>query len=383
MSEKIFVWWQGVYIFLFTTTFQHMQLQEVDLQKLPRRKLKHILNDAEKSASAVNLVYTTDTKQGIIRVKKGKRFTFEYAGKQITDEQTLQRIKCLAIPPAWKNVWICPLANGHLQVTGYDALNRKQYKYHDLWTALRNHTKFYRLYHFGEALPLIRKKLQKDILLPGLPERKVLATVVSLMLKTNIRVGNNNYEKMYGSYGITTLKDKHVNIEGEQINFSFKGKKGVSHNISLRNKRLARIVKHCRDIPGKELFQYYDDEGKRQPIDSGMVNNYIKEISGGDFTAKDFRTWTGSVLAVMAFYKLGDAGTASNRRKNIVSALEVVSGHLGNTRTVCKKYYVHPEIIRLYEEDGLKKFLDLGDSNHHKDTLLKEECVLMKILSNC
>jgi DNA topoisomerase-1 len=257
------------------------------------------------------------------------------------------------IPPAWENVWICSRDNGHLQVTGTDLKKRKQYKYHNLWNSLRNQTKFYRLHSFGTSIPDIRKHLEKDLGLPGMPQEKVLAAVVSLMELTSIRVGNNMYEKLYGSFGLTTLKDQHVKITGANLQFTFKGKKGISHNISLKSKRLAAIVKKCRDIPGKELFQYYDDHGTRHSIDSGMVNHYIKKISGEDFTAKDFRTWAGSVHALQAFKEIGCCETISGTKKNIVSALDMVSKHLGNTRTVCKKYYVHPVIIELYENNSL------------------------------
>ena len=306
-------------------------------------------------------------------------------GKEVKDEEELLRIKRLVLPPAWENVWICPLSNGHLQATGIDTKGRKQYKYHSLWNALRNHTKFYRLYQFGLALPEMRVKMEKDLSLPGLPLRKVLATVVSLMERTNIRIGNCSYEKLYGSYGLTTLKDKHVRIEGTSLKFAFKGKKGVYHDISIQSKRLSRIVKNCRDIPGKELFQYLDEDGTRKTIDSGIVNDYIKEISGGDFTAKDFRTWSGTVQALFAFRELGFSETQTGIKKNIVAALDVVSGLLGNTRTVCKKYYVHPLIISLYESNTLHKYLkELEDLNKDDDKsdLTHEEKVLMDILKH-
>jgi DNA topoisomerase-1 len=352
---------------------------------IPKRQIKKLINDPVKTAEAVNLVYVNDTEPGITREKKGETFEYSYKGKPVTDEETLLRIKRHVIPPAWQNVWICKNPNGHLQVTGIDARGRKQYKYHSLWNTLRNHTKFYRLYAFGTALPAMRIKLEQDLALPGLPQEKVLATVVSLMERTNIRIGNCSYEKLYGSYGLTTMKDKHVRIQGNKIKFAFKGKKGVYHDINIQSKRLSAIVKKCQDIPGKELFQYIDDKGERRTIDSGMVNDYIKSISGGDFTAKDFRTWSGTVQALLAFKELGLTDTQTQTKKNIVAALDVVSGLLGNTRTVCKKYYVHPLVLSLYESQSLQKYmqqLDELEEDDDKSGLTKEEKIIMNILKN-
>jgi len=289
----------------------------------------------------------------------------------------------LVIPPAWENVWICHLENGHLQATGVDVKNRKQYKYHSLWNALRNQTKFYRLYEFGKVLPSIRKQLEKDLSLPGLPVEKVLALVVSLMEQTSIRVGNSAYEKLYGSFGLTTLKDKHVNVSAGNIQFVFKGKKGISHNISISNKRLAKLVKQCRDIPGKELFQYYDADGNHKSIDSGMVNGYLKAITGEDFTAKDFRTWAGTVHALTEFGGVDAAETQTQIKNNIVMVLDRVAEHLGNTRTVCKKYYVHPAIVKLYEDNNLHAYLDkLVKKESKNNELYSTEKLLMTILEN-
>ena len=359
-----------------------LQLEDEKIT-LTNRQLKAIVHDSAKSAEAVNLVYITDVKPGIARLKKGDKFEYVYKDKKITDDEELLRIKHLVLPPAWEKVWICPDPNGHLQATGIDVLGRKQYKYHPLWNALRNHTKFYRLHEFGKALPQIRLQLEKDISLPGLPLQKVLATVVSLMERTNIRIGNNFYEKLYGSFGLTTLKDKHVKINGANIKFSFVGKKGVHHDISIKSKKLAGIVKKCRDIPGKELFQYFDDNGDRCTIDSGHVNEYIKNISGGDFTAKDFRTWAGTVQAFLAFKDLGFSETTAEAKRKIVEALDIVSHHLGNTRTVCKKYYVHPVILTMYENNDLEKYirqLDVIEKDDDKAGLTIEEKVVMKIL---
>lgn len=356
---------------------------EIAQLELSHKELLKIDKDYEKAAAVIDLVYVKDTEPGITRVKKGKGFAYLFENKPVKDEKQLQRIKKLVIPPAWTNVWICIFENGHLQATGLDLKKRKQYLYHTLWQQLRNETKFHRLYEFGKVLPELRLRLEEDIAGKQLTQQKVLATVISLMERTYIRVGSADYEKMYGSYGITTLKDEHVNINGDKIVFSFKGKKGVEHNITLRNKKLARIVKDCRDIPGKELFQYYDNDGNKRSIDSGMVNNYIKEATAMDFTAKDVRTWAGTIHALQALWSIGDALTETECKKNIVAALDVVSNKLGNTRTVCKKYYVHPALLELYQEKKLSAYMDELNKLEEPDDksgLTREEKILMKIL---
>jgi DNA topoisomerase I len=352
--------------------------------KIPKSKLRVIANDPVKSAAAVNLVYVNDTEPGVTREKKGDKWEYYFQGKKIVDDEELIRFKRLVIPPAWQNVWICPKENGHLQATGIDARGRKQYKYHPLWNTLRNQTKFFHLLEFGKALPQIRLHLEKDLSLPGLPLNKVLAAVVSLMERTHIRIGNNIYEKLYGSFGLTTLKDKHVEVDGQKIKFEFKGKKGVMHSINIKSKKLAGIVKKCRDIPGRELFQYIDENGEKRSIDSGMVNDYIKTISGGEFTAKDFRTWAGTVQALLSFRNIGPCESEAETKRKIVECLDCVSKQLGNTRTVCKKYYVHPRILSLFETQGLQKYiqeLDAIEVDDNKSDLTGEEKVLMKILS--
>jgi DNA topoisomerase-1 len=352
---------------------------------IPKRRIRSILKSPVKTAEAINLVYKGDNTPGIERRRIEDGFEYYYQSKKVEDEEILLRIKRMVLPPAWENVWISPLENGHLQATGLDAKKRKQYKYHSSWNALRNHTKFYRLYQFGTVLPALRLKLEKDLSKPGLPQEKVLATVVSLMERTNIRVGNSSYEKANGSFGITTLKDKHVKVNGSSIKFIFKGKKGVHHNIDLKNKKLAAIVKRCQDIPGKELFQYYDENNQIRDVDSGMVNDYIKNMTEGDYTAKDLRTWSGTVQALLAFKELGLSETLTQAKKNVVQALDRVSEALGNTRTVCKKYYVHPLIISLYETKSIENYLkqlDKLEIDDNKTGLTKEEHVLMNILKS-
>lgn len=354
-----------------------------DTIALTHKEFLQIDRDYEKAAEVADLVYVSDSTPGITRVKKGNGFAYLYNGKRLSAKGDIDRINKLVIPPAWTNVWICRLPNGHLQATGLDVRSRKQYRYHTLWGALRNQTKFHRLLEFGKALPKLRLKLEADMTRQELSEEKVIATVISLMERTYIRIGNSDYEKMYGSYGLTTLKDKHVEIKGSEISFSFKGKKGKFHEITLKNKKLARAVEACRDIPGKELFQYFDKEGNRRPIDSGMVNNYIKAATGMECTTKDFRTWAGSLHILWAFKSIGDAINDTECKKKIVEALDQVSKKLGNTRTVCRKYYVHPGLIKLYEERNLQKYLSGLDEIEHPDDvsgLTTSEKVLMKVL---
>jgi DNA topoisomerase I len=351
--------------------------------ELSHKEFLKIDKDYSKAAKVADLVYVHDKSPGISRLKKGKGFVYIYDDKPLKDKAEITRIRKLAIPPAWTNVWICPKENGHIQATGFDIRGRKQYRYHQLWHLLRNETKFHHLYEFGKLLPSMRLKLEEDLAQKELSEKKIIAAVISLMERTYIRVGNEGYEKLYGSYGLTTLKDNHVKVNGDTVHFCFKGKKGIEQKISLRNRRLARMVQKCRDIPGKELFQYYDDNGERKPIDSGMVNKYIKEATGGDFSAKDFRTWAGTLNIIRAFQSIGEAESESDCKKNIVTALDEVSKKLGNTRTVCKKYYVHPGIIKLYEDKNLNKYLQELDKIEQPDDLAgltSEEKVLMKIL---
>jgi len=347
--------------------------------KVSKRKLKGLLQNAEKSAGVINLIYVSDKDPGIERVKREKTVIYIKNGKRVTDKKDLLRIKQLVIPPAWENVWICSLPNGHLQATGIDTKKRKQYRYHSLWSRFRNQTKFYQLLAFGKKLPAIREQLEKDLAKPGLPLEKVLAAIVMIMQQTNIRVGNNIYEKLYGSFGLTTLKDKHVRVNGNTVKFCFKGKKGIFHEIDLKSSKLARVIKQCKDIPGKELFQYYDAGGEKKPIDSGMVNEYIKNICCDNFTTKDFRTWTGTVYAIEAFKELGGCETETEAKKKIVQVLDIVAKRLGNTRAVCKKYYVHPSILDMYVSKQLENFFQ-SKENNKEEKFSEAENILIKIL---
>jgi DNA topoisomerase I len=357
--------------------------QEELTSALSHEAVLELDKDLEQAAAVAALIYTSDSLPGINRVKKGEQFVFQYRNKPVTDQKQLERIKKLAIPPAWENVWICPVPNGHLQATGTDARKRKQYRYHELWHKLRNETKYHRMLEFGKQLPTLRLKLEEDFSSKELNEKKVIATVISLMERTYIRIGNNGYEKLYGSYGLSTLKDKHVTINGHELTFSFKGKKGVTHEVKLKNRKLAGVVKACKDIPGKELFQYFDDQGNRKVIDSGKINQYIKDATGGDYTAKDFRTWAGTLNIISSFRAMEAAVTAAEKKKKIVAAIDEVSLKLGNSRTVCKKYYVHPGIIRLYEEDKLQEMLselDTLEEPDQKTGYTSEEKILMGLL---
>lgn len=350
--------------------------------KIARRKLERLFSNNIESAEVVNLIHVSDTTPGIARRRNGDTFDYYQRKKKITDKEILRRIRSLLIPPAWENVWICPQDNGHLQATGTDAKGRKQYKYHPHWELVRNHTKFSHLHEFGKALPRLREQLNKDLSLKGLQSDKVLATIVSLMQCTSIRIGNNLYEKLYGSYGLTTFKDKHVKINGSDICFDFRGKKGVNHKISLKSRKLSRIVQQCKDIPGKELFQYYDEQGAHKTVDSGMVNDYIRNISGGNFTAKDFRTWAGSLHALRTFKGMETPTSVNDAKKKMVEMFDSVAKHLGNTRAVCKKYYVHPLIPEYFANNILGKYLHKIDDAACDDSieLNSAEQELMKIL---
>ncbi len=338
----------------------------------------------EDVVKASGLVYVTDAMPGIYR--KGKPGKFYYEDKKraiITDEKHLARIKALVIPPAWQNVWIANKPNAYLQVTGTDAAGRKQYRYHAKWTSRRSEDKYFRLYEFGKTLPEARKKLAKDLRRKELDERKVLAISVDVLQKSLIRVGNENYKQLYGSFGLSTLRDKHVKIEGSKINIDFIGKKGVRQTLVLNDRSLAKLVKKCRDIPGQDLFQYYTDGKEHRGIDSGKINNYIKEITQNDFTAKDFRTWGGTLEALRQFAKCSvDVNVELNTKKTVVNVLDCVAKKLGNTRAVCKSSYVYPLLITAYENNELEKYMK--KMNNHKTLgklgLEHDEKVLLSFL---
>ena len=336
------------------------------------------------SAKAAGLRYVSDTSPGIHRRRVGKHFSYTgLDGKPIHDEQELKRIRSLAIPPAWNNVWICPNPRGHIQASGRDARGRKQYRYHPEWRKIRDETKYDRLIAFGQALPQIRERVNADLARPGLPREKVLAVVVRLLDTLSMRVGNEEYVRENKSFGLTTLRNRHVQINGASIRFHFRGKRGKEHDVGVRDRRLARIIKQCQDLPGHELFQYLDESGKRQPIDSADVNEYLRTITGKDFTAKDFRTWVGTVETVCALTELGEAETQTQAKKHLAQAIETAAKHLGNTPANCRKSYVHPQVINSYLDGKLLPALRQNDEQAVAESLhglRPEEIAVMKFL---
>jgi DNA topoisomerase-1 len=302
------------------------------------------------SAKAAGLTYVTDAEPGISRKGSGRGFAFyDPDGRLIRDRGLRRRLKALAIPPAWSEVWICSDPNGHLQVTARDNKGRKQYRYHPRFREVRDESKFGRMLAFSEVLPLIRERVEQDLSRRGLHREKVLATVVWLLERTLFRVGNVAYARNNRSYGLTTLKSKHVTVRGASLRFEFRGKSGVTRSANITDRRIARIVQRCQELPGQELFKYLDDEERRQAVDSGDINEYLRQISGQDVTAKDFRTWAGTISAAMALSELGPATSERETKKNVVQAVDQVADRLGNTRAVCRKYYVHPAVLDAYE----------------------------------
>jgi DNA topoisomerase-1 len=316
------------------------------------------LPESVQSAKEAGLRYIVDDRPGIQRRRAGKGFRYIGAdGKTIRDRETLARIRSLVIPPAWKDVWISPVANGHLQATGRDAKGRKQSRYHPNWRAVRDETKYEHLLEFGQALPQIRKRIDEDLSLPGLPRQKILATLARLLESTLIRVGNTEYAKSNKSYGLTTMRNKHTHVEGSKVTFSFQGKSGVRHAIKLTDHRVANIIKRCQNLPGQELFQYLDEEGATHTIDSQDVNEYLREISGRDITAKDFRTWAGTVMACILLRQAEAFTSEAQAKRNVVRAIQEVARRLGNTPAVCRKCYVHPAVLDRYMSGSMARAL--------------------------
>ncbi|MEX5747821.1 DNA topoisomerase IB [Massilia sp. X63] len=342
------------------------------------------LSDPPVAAKAAGLRYVHDDRPGIRREKLGDGLRYlDASGDPVTDEATLARIKSLAIPPAWTEVWICPQANGHLQATGRDARGRKQYRYHPKWRAVRDEAKYERMLNFGQALPGIRKEVDRALSLPGLPREKALATIVYLLEATMMRVGNEEYARTNKSFGLTTLRNRHVKIDGSDVEFRFRGKSGVYHKVQVHDRRLARIIRRSRDLPGQELFQYVDDAGDTHSIDSSDVNDYLRAITGEDYTAKDFRTWSGTVLAALALQEFEKFDSEAQAKKNIVRAIESVAEKLGNTPSVCRKCYVHPVVLDAYLDGTVLEVLrerteqELLDDLH---ALQPEEAAVLAML---
>ncbi|MFN8349317.1 MAG: DNA topoisomerase IB [Spirosomataceae bacterium] len=331
--------------------------------QLPKRSLKKpaekIDKDPVTAAKSVGLRYVSDTAPGYTRKRAGKGFCYyDPDGALCKDKTVLHRIQLLGIPPAWTKVWICANEKGHLQATGIDSKGRKQYRYHSGWSQVRSTNKYHRMEAFAKQLPLLRERLEADLSGNRLTYHKIVALAVRIIEMTGIRVGNEAYKRMYGSFGLTTLENKHVQVSPSKVTFSFKGKKGIYHCISIRNSRLARLIQRCKDISGKDLFQYYDEENNVHCITSTDINQYLHENLGEAFTAKDFRTWMGSLTAFCEFQQIGGFATQTEAKHNIKQCIEGVAKRLGNTVAVCKKYYIHPAVIHAYEENKLFPYLE-------------------------
>jgi len=307
-----------------------------------------------KDLKKADLRYVSDSTHGISRKRNGDSFSyFDTDDTKITSDIVIERINALAIPPAWSNVWICPSPTGYLQATGFDEKGRKQYIYHEDWTKLSQENKFNKMIFFGEALPTIREKITKDMLLESLERDKIVATVIWLLEHTLIRVGNNEYAEENNSFGLTTLRSRHVKVKGKNITFEFKGKSGIQHSLSIAHPRIAKIIKECIELPGYEIFQYVDEAGEHHAIDSSHVNDYLKELTGEDITAKDFRTWGGTVLAGATLNTIGEFETPIDEKKNISQAVKKVANHLRNTAAVSRNYYIHPVVLQAYQKQTL------------------------------
>jgi DNA topoisomerase I len=340
------------------------------------------LDDPKDAAQSAGLSYVSDDEKGLRRERAGNSFRYVKAnGDPVADEATLERIRKLAIPPAWTDVWICPKANGHLQATGRDARGRKQYRYHPQFREVRESTKYEHMLEFARALPSIRGKLAEHMALRGLPREKVLATIVHLLETTLIRVGNEDYAKENKSYGLTTLRNPHVSVEGTELRFRFKGKSGKSWRLQLKDRRVAKIVRACQELPGQKLFEYLDENGEPKEVTSSDVNAYLKEITGREVTAKDFRTWAGTVLAALALREFERADSQATTKKNLRAAVEQVAQRLGNTPAICRKCYVHPEVLAAYIEGGLElKIKDEAPAPESATALKAEEKAVLAML---
>ncbi len=345
--------------------------------------IRRLPKDPKKSAALAGLRYVRCTSEGLQRRRSGEGFTYVDAnGAPVRDKQVLQRIQSLVLPPAWEQVWICPCEEGHLQATGIDARGRRQYRYHPDYRQVRNHTKFYRMLDFAKALPGIRAQVEKHLRLPDLPREKVIATVVRLLETTFIRVGNEEYARENSSFGLTTLRDRHVKIEGSTLRFQFRGKSAQMHDVTIEDKRLARIVRECRDLPGYELFQYKDAFGELHSVDSADVNGYLQEISGQSFSAKDFRTWAGTIQTALALAEIGPFNSETEGKRHIVEAVRRTAKRLGNRPATCRNYYVHPAIFDAYLDGSLVSAVSRAQAlpDEDKTGLHPEEACVVSII---
>ncbi|MBW2961075.1 DNA topoisomerase IB [Mesonia aestuariivivens] len=353
---------------------------------LTAEKIEKITQHPEEFAALANLVYIQDHQLTIQRHKHGKGFYYtDKNKKKITQKNTLERFKKLVIPPAWNEVRITHLTNGHLQVVGRDDKNRKVYRYHDLWSKFKNQTKFFKMSSFGKKLPEIRKQVDKDLELEGMPKQKVLALVVRLMEETHIRIGNHYYAKKNQTYGLSTLRSRHVNLSEDILTFNFIGKKGKEHHINVTDKDLIELVNECEEIPGWELFKYYDEDGQKNSIDSGMINEYIQNICGEYYSAKDFRTWAATKIYFEALRDLGYTDKEKQQDKNLIAALDEAAEGLGNTRSVCKNYYVHPVVTEYYQDGKIQEYFDKVDEEATKNStslFSNTEKVVLELMEN-
>jgi DNA topoisomerase-1 len=317
--------------------------------------------DPTLAAHEAGLRYTSDERRGFQRRRAGRGFTYlDTDGRTITDERELRRIRRLAIPPAWTDVWISPDPRGHIQATGRDARRRKQYRYHERWREVRDETKYERMLDFAKALPRIRKRVARDIARPRLTRERVLATIVRLLETSLIRIGNDEYARENSSYGLTTLREKHVRVAGSRVTFRFRGKSGKEHDVDVRDPRVARVIRRLQELPGQELFRYLDDDGEARTLDSADVNAYLREISGDDVTAKDFRTWAGTVQATRELSAIGAAASGRAAKRNITQAVKAVAARLGNTPAVCRRCYIHPAIVQAYIDGKITRPTEAG-----------------------
>jgi DNA topoisomerase-1 len=357
---------------------------EQDGQVLDFTNNVEVVVDSREAADLAGLRYVSDDKPGIRRRRSGKGFVYlRPNGARLTDDETIRRLKSLAVPPAWTEVWMCPSADGHIQATGRDAKGRKQYRYHPAFRAVREGVKFEHMLAFADALPTIRAKVAEHMAQRGLGREKVLATVVHLLENTLIRVGNDDYAKHNDSYGLTTLENRHVAVAGSEIRFQFTGKSGKQWSLKLRDRRVAKIVRACQELPGQELLQYYDESGKLHAVTSGDVNTYLREISGRDVTAKDFRTWAGTLMAAMALKEVVSFETTAQAKRNLKAAIARVSASLGNTPTICRKCYIHPQVLNGYLEGKLVLEIELASEDELLDELAQlrpEENALLVLL---
>jgi len=347
-------------------------------------EINTLMSDPYEAIDFANLSYVSEEKLSISRKKVGRGFSYIYKGERLRDKKTIKRIKSLVIPPAWQEVRITHLKKGHLQVVGRDEKNRKQYIYHPIWSKLRNETKFFKMAAFGKNLPKIRKQVDKDLDLPEMNRRKVLALILRLMEETHIRIGNQYYAKKNKTYGLSTFRSRHLKTYKNQIKFEFIGKKGKEHSVTVKNKQLIKLVNQCEEIPGWELFKFYDENGEKHAIDSGMINDYIHEISGDLFSAKDFRTWSATKIFFETLRELGYTKEEKQNKKNMLQAFDASAEGLGNTRAVCRSYYVHPKVVNSYESGEIEPYFSEIKSEDKPDyiSLSETEKVILKMIKN-